>query len=391
MNRTRRRGLSLAILLLTVMVVSVVTAAILTRLQQARHAGHLQVDRTREQYDSVSSLNQVLERVRRGEDLTSAARAVSAETGQEILVAGNRLLVTGSRGSLHASVLPRAWQHVLLARELDLNGLRGAFRKDDPHGPAQGIPPTPTANFLPTIRDRALSGGIHLTADPATCSFQPGGGSWQRTLQDGQAAFTEAGGNRSWTLQGPRWTSENGASLELRGRTWILTAQKGAELQGTLLVEDASLEIQAPFNLAGELVVWNGALRLDAAAQVQPDPGSLAVAVLAGPSAGEPPAWKASPTPSPGDLLLLQGRSRLAVGDPSRPEQTGGLVLASGRLVKKGSRLEVAGVVAAGRAELDGVPAGSLVWSGRIDRLPPENLESQDAHLSFPGVEVEVR
>jgi len=93
----------------------------------------------------------------------------------------------------------------------------------------------------------------------------------------------------------------------------------------------------------------------------------------------------------PGDLLLLRGTSRLTVGDLERPEQTGGLVLATGRLVKRGSNLRIAGVVAAGRADLDGVPAGSLLWSGRIDRLPPKHLESHDAHLTFPSAEVQVR
>jgi len=391
MNRTRRRGLSLAILLLSVMVLSVVTAAILTRLQQARHTQGMQVDRTRDQYDSVSALNQVLERVRRGEDLSGAARTVSSQTGREILVAGNRVLVSGSQGAVQASVVPRAWQHALVARDLDLNGLRGAFRQQDPHGPALGTPPTPTADFLPDARGRAQASGIHLTADPANCSFQPGGGTWQRTAQDGAVAFVQADGNGRWTLQAQRWTSESGVSLELRDRTWVLNAQTPADLRGTILVEEASLEILAPLALAGDLVVWNGSLLLDAPTQVQSGPGSLALAVLADPPATEILDWTVNPAPLPGDLLLLRGTSRLVVGNLDRPEQTGGLVLATGRLAKRGGGLKVAGVVVAGRADLDGVPAGSLVWSGRVDRLPPEHLESHDAHLSFPSAEVHVR
>ncbi len=391
MNRTRRRGLSLAILLLSVMVLSVVTAAILTRLQQARHTQGLQVDRIRDQYDSMSALNQVLERVRRGEDLSSAAHTVSSETGREILVAGNRLLVSGSQRAIRASVVPRAWQHALLARDLDLNGLRGAFSQEDPHGPALGTPPTPTADFLPEVRGRARTFGIHLTADPADCSFQPGGGTWQRTTQNGQPTFAEAGGTGRWTRQGQGWTSDSGVRLELMDRTWVLTAQAPADLQGTILVEEASLEIRAPLTLTGDLVVWNGSLLLDALTQIQSGRGSLALAVLTDPPATELPGWNDWPTPVPGDLLLLRGTSRLTVGDLERPEQTGGLVLATGRLVKRGSNLRIAGVVAAGRADLDGVPAGSLLWSGRIDRLPPKHLESHDAHLTFPSAEVQVR
>lgn len=391
MNRTRRRGLSLVILLLSVMVLSVVTAAILTRLQQARHTQGLQIDRTRDQYDSMSALHQVLERVRRGEDLSHAARTVSSQTGREILVAGNRLLVTGSQGTVQASVVPRAWQHALLGRELDLNGLRGAFDPEDPHGPALGTPPAPTADFLPEARGRAHTAGIHLKATAADCSFQPGGGTWQRASQDGKLAFIQPGGTGRWTLEGQRWTSERGVCLELVDRTWILSAPTPVELQGTLLVEEASLEIRAPLALTGELVVWNGSLLLDALTQILPGRASLALAVLTDAPAAELPDWNVRPTPFPGDLLLLQGRSRLTVGDPETDEKTGGLVLASGRLVKRGGNLQVAGVVAVGRADLDGVPAGSLIWSDRVDRLPPEHLESPDAHLSFPSAEVQVR
>ncbi|MGI5844738.1 MAG: hypothetical protein ACOX9B_11235 [Candidatus Xenobium sp.] len=391
MIRTRRRGLSLAILLLSVMVISVVTAAVLTRLQQARHTQALHLDRTRDRYDSMSALHQVLERIRRGEDLSNAAHTVSSQTGREILAAGNRLLVTGSQGTIQASVVPRAWQHALLARELNLNGLRGAFDPKDPHGPALGTPPAPTADFLTEARGWAQAAGIHLKATAADCSFQPGGGTWQRTYQNGRLVSIQAGGTARWTLEGQRWTSDGGACLELVDRTWILSAPNPVELQGTLLVEETSLEIRSPLALTGELVVWNGSLLLDDLMQIRPARASLALAVLTDIPAAELKNWNAQPTPFPGDLLLLQGRSRLTVGDLETAEKTGGLVLASGRLVKRGGNLQVAGVVAVGRAELNGVPAGSLVWSNRIERLPPEHLESQDAHLTFSNTEVQVR
>jgi len=79
------------------------------------------------------------------------------------------------------------------------------------------------------------------------------------------------------------------------------------------------------------------------------------------------------------------------VGDLTRPEETGGVVLAQARMVKRGCRVQVAGVVAAGRADMDGIAAGDLVWSGRPERLPPQGLESEDISLNSGSDEVQMR
>ncbi len=391
MQRPRARGLSLAILLLTMMVLSVVLTGLLLRMQQARRATGVDLERTQRRYEALGTTSQVLHRVRQGEDLQSAARAVSASTGREVLVAGNRILIPEGTGAVQASVIPRAWNHALVASNLDLNGVRGAFSRSEAHGPTTGVPPTPTADFLSRTRIGARENGIHLTPRPEDCSFQPGEGPWQASLVEGRRAFLNLADGGRWILDGSRWISDRGAVFAWRDGTWTLQAPSGCNLEGSLLVEGASLEVQTPLTLSGRLVVWNGWLLLKAPVQVRPGPSTLAVAVLASGPATEPLDWARDPFPHPGDLLMPTGTARLQVGDLTRPEETGGVVLAQARLVKRGCRLEVAGVVAVGRADIDGIAAGDLVWSGRPGRLPPPDLESADVDLDRGSNEVQMR
>ncbi len=391
MKRYRKRGLSLAILLLAMLVLSVVLTGLLLRMQQARRATAVNLERTQQRYEALGATNLVLERVRQGQDLNSAARAVSEATGREILVAGNRILVPDGAGAVQAGLVPRAWKHALFASTLDLNGVRGAFSKDDPHGPALGTPPSPTATFLDQTRARALECGIHLTPSPAACSFQPGEGPWQATTLEGRPAFVNLTGRGHWVLDGNRWLSDRGEAFEWTGGTWILRAPAECTLEGSILVEGSSLEVRTPLALTGQLVVWNGWLLLKDQVQVMPGPGTLALAVLGQATASAPLDWPRDPLPHPGDLLMPVATARLTVGDLARPEETGGVVLAQARLVKRGCQMRVAGVVAAGRADIDGIAAGDLVWSGRLHRIPPEGLESLDAGLNLDANEVPMR
>jgi len=391
MQRPRARGLSLAILLLTMMVLSVVLTGLVLRMQQARRVAAVDLDRTQRRYEALGATGQVLERVRKGEDLKAAARAVSTATGREVLVAGNRILVPDGAETVQASLVPRAWRHALMASDLDLNGVRGAFPKADPHGPTTGDPPTPNADFLPQARTRARQNGIHLTPRPEDCSFQPGEGPWQSTLLEGRPAFLNLANGVRWTLDDQRWVSDRGEVFAWREGTWTLRAPTACNLEGSLLVEGASLEIQTDLTLGGRVVVWNGWLLLKAPLRVTPGPDTLAVAVLAPGAATGTLDWARDPIPHPGDLLMPTGTARLTVGDLTRPEETGGVVLAQARLVKRGCRVQVAGVVAAGRADMDGIAAGDLVWSGRPERLPPQGLESEDISLNSGSDEVQMR
>lgn len=399
MTRTRRRGLSLAILLMVMLAVAVVLGAFMARVGTARHAARREEARTQARYDTTSAMNQVLARVRAGEAPKAAALAVSTATGVEVLVAGDRLLATGGGTALQARLQPRAWKHVLFAGTLNLNGVRGAFRADDPHMPAQGTPPAPTDTLLETMRARALYSGILLTRDLATCQFHPGGGAWQETTVGGRPAFLYMGGGAGdalgwtagsycWTREVDRWVSTSGDELRMVGGNWILTAPRGrtSRLAGTILVDGASLQVRGNVSLQGQFVVWGGALVVPwGTVRVEAWPDTLAVAALKGSGTPSETAWNRDPLPHPGDLVFPTGFSRLVVGDRTRPEETGALVLAEGRLVKRGARLLAAGVLAAGRADLDGVPAGDLVWSGRVGRQAPADFTATDVGVSAPS------
>lgn len=399
MRRTRRRGLSLAILLLVMVAMAAVLGALVARVGSARSATRHEQAKVQARYDATSAMNQVLALVRAGEAPVEAARTVTRATGVEVLVAGDRILVSGRGVALQAQLQPRAWKHVLFASILNLNGLRGAFRDDDPHRPAAGTPPTASDTFLETTRARALYSGILLTPEPADCRFQPGGGAWQATTVDGRQAFVYMGGGAGdalgwtagsfrWTRDLDRWVASTGEELRLVNGTWTLLVPPGrpARLAGTILVDGASLQVRGGVSLQGQIVVWGGALQVAyGTLHVDAWPDTLAVAALAGPAAPTTTAWNVERVPRPGDVVCSTGWSGLRVGDLSRPEETGALVLAQSRLVKRGARLRIAGVVAAGRADLDGVPAGDLVWSGRVGRQAPDGLTATDLGVSAPS------
>lgn len=398
MTLNRPRGLSLAILLLAMLALSAVLGALLARTSSGRQVARHEADRAQERYEAASAMNQVLAHVRAGQDPASAARDVSRSTGVEVLAAGDHILVAADSSPLQARLEPRAWQHVLFADTLNLNGLRGSFPPDDPHLPAQGTPPAPTARFLETIRARARASGILLAADPAACSFQPGGGAWQETVRDGLACSVYMGGGAGdalgwragdfrWSRMADRWIATSGEEFRLSNGVWTLRVppQGSARLAGTLLVEGASLQIAGDLDLQGQLVIWEGFLAVpQGKVSVAAAPDTLAVAALAGTRTASRSPWSREPAPRPGDVLFHTGWSRLVVGDLSRPEETGALVLAQGRLLKRGARLLVAGVVAAGCADLDGVPAGEMVWSGRVGRLAPPELTARDVGVTDP-------
>lgn len=399
MRRTRRRGLSLAILLLVMVAIAAVLGAIVARVGSARSATRHEQAKVQARYDTTSAMNQVLALVRAGEDPATAARTVTRSTGVEVLVAGDRILVSGRGAALQAQLQPRAWKHVLFASVLNLNGLKGAFREDDPHRPARGTPPTVSESFRETIRARALFSGILLTERPADCRFQPGGGSWQATTVAGRQAFVYMGGGAGdalgwtagayrWTRDLNRWVATSGEELRFADGTWTLVVRPGrtANLAGTVLVDGASLQVRGNVAVQGQVVVWGGSLQAPfGSLRIDAWPDTLALAALTGTSPRTTTAWNVDRVARPGDLVFSTGWSSLRVGDLSRPDETGALVLAQSRLVKRGARLRIAGVVAAGRADVDGVPAGDLVWSGRVARQAPDGFTAVDLGVSAPS------
>lgn len=399
MRRTRRRGLSLAILLLVMVAIAAVLGALAARVGSARSATRHEQAKVQARYDTTSAMNQVLALVRAGEDPATAARTVTRTTGVEVLVAGDRILVSGRGVALQAQLQPRAWKHVLFASILNLNGLRGAFRADDPHRPTRGTPPTVSETFHETTRARALFSGIVLAPQPADCRFQPGGGAWQATTVAGRQAFVYMGGGAGdalgwtagtfrWTRDLNRWVATTGEELRFSNGTWTLLVPPGrtGRLAGTVLVDGASLQVRGSVSLQGQIVVWGGALQVPyGQLGIEAWPDTLALAALAGPATPTTTPWTMDRVPRPGDLIFNTGWSALRVGDVTRPEETGALVLAQSRLVKRGARLRIAGVVAAGRADLDGVPAGDLVWSGRVGRMTPDGFVSTDVGVSAPS------
>lgn len=390
---TRPRGLSLAMVLLATLVVAAALGALVTRLGAGHQAARREITRATDRYQAESALNLLLARIRQGEEASAAALEVARATGREVLVAGDRVLVPGASSSLQARLQPRAWRHVVLAGALDLSGVRGAFAEDDPHAPAEGAPPRASEELRATLRQEASTSGVYLAPDPAACVFRPGGGEWQRETIEGVASYRYLGGGegeslgwrpgqRRWTHDLPdRWLSTAGDELRLEAGVWSLRGP--AVLPGTLMVEGASLRIEGDLSVHGRVVVWGGSLVCsEGAVTVQAAPDALAVAVVAGSATPATTDWARDPTAQPGDLVLSRGPAHLSVGDLSRPEETGGLVLVDGRAVVRGSRLALAGVLAAGRADLDGVPAEALAWSGRIGRQPPAGLLSTDMGLS---------
>ncbi|HXE72975.1 MAG TPA: hypothetical protein VNO81_09970, partial [Candidatus Nitrosotenuis sp.] len=303
------------------------------------------------------------------------------------------LLVAIPEGPLQVQLVPGAFLHVLFGRSLSLNGMPGAFSPDDPRGPAQGDPPTATEGFRDWYLTRAREDGILLRPQADLCEFRPGGGSWVRESWQGNLSYRYLGGGRGqdmgwvpgshrWVLSGGRWTSSTGQTFQSFLGGWLYQGQ--GRLAGTLFADGCPLWMSGRLTLEGcaiawdaPLVVWRGALQVDCPSS------TLALAALGSP--GEPRPWAQDQEPRAGDLVVAGGAA-LTVGDVLRAEETGALVLAQGRLVKRGAGLRLAGVAAAQRIELDGVPAGQYVWSGRLLRQPPPCVEGGAVALGRSGV-----
>jgi hypothetical protein len=382
--------MALALVLVVLALVAVVLGALVARRQQAQASLRQQAERARQRYLAVSALNEVLGLVNGGVGPVQAARQVSQRTGLEVLAAGDRLLACTSAGALAVQMEPRAWQHVLFAATLDLAGGRQAFA-GDPRGPAQGRPPGAAAGFRDHYLGQARDDGVILRRLPALCEFRPGGGTWVEQLYQGGPSFLYLGGGAGqalgwtpgrhrWVLRGSHWRASSGESFEMRQGAWVYRGP--GRLAGTVFADGCPLEIQGDLDLEGSLIAWQAPLSLTwGTVRVQPVPSTLAVA-SAGRPAGPIEPWNQDRQARAGDLLLLTGASaRLQVGDPAAAEETGGLVLAEGRLVKRGTGLTLAGVAAAGRIEIEGLPSQGLIWSGRISRQPPAFVEGGDLAL----------
>jgi len=399
LGNPRRRGFALVMILSLVLVLALTAGTVMLR----QSAGHRAVARgvagAELRHQAMGHLSQVLDRVRQGQSPSQAAAWLRETHGMDCRFVGGRFLLDCEGTDLLLARLDsRAYSHVLFGASLDLRGREGGFEPEDPHAPALGQPPEPEPGCLELWRERALSGGILLAARPEDCRFQPGGGIWQRTHWEGNPSFLYLGGGlgeardwvpgaHRWTLLGSTWTCTTGEELLWREGGWVLS--RGGSLPGPLLVEGASLRIEKDLRLDGELVVWGGGLELQRGTlEVHPGASStLAVAVLrGGPLVGELPSWNQDRSLRGGDLILSTGSARLVVGDPLRPEQTGSLVLAQGRLVRVGGGLSLVGVAAAGRMEMRGVPAQDLVWSGRVARMPPEGFTGGDVEMQVGRV-----
>lgn len=381
----RRRGFLMVVVLGIMAIVAVLLGALLLRGGTGRAAARHGAERAQARYAGASAMNAVLTRVRAGEPVAEAAARVSADTGQSILTAGDRLLVDGAAGPLVGRLGSLAYRHALFGATLDLAGANGAFAADDPHGPGTGRIPRATAGFLEAWRERADAEGIHLVPRPEECRFTPGGGAWRAEAGPSFVYLGGGGGEalgwipgvHRWTLAGGDWTCTTGEALQSgpTGWTWRSPAG-GSTLPGPLLVE-GNLSVTGDLKVLGSVVVQGGALAIPSGTlEVQPGRSSLAVAAVGGSGTALP--WSEDRQARPGDLLLTHGAGRLVVGDPARPHETGALVLADHRFVKNGARIRLAGVLAAGRLEVNGVAAGDYTWSSRIGRQPPEGLSQGD-------------
>ncbi len=395
----RRRGFALVMVLSLVLVLALTAGTVMLRQSAGHRAVARGVARAALRHEAMGHLSQVLDRVRQGESPSQAAAWVRETQGMDCRFVGGRFLLDcEGTDLLMARLDSRAYSHVLFGASLDLRGREGGFEPEDPHAPALGQPPEPEPGCLDLWRDRALSEGILLAARPEDCRFKPGGGVWQAALWEGNPSFLYLGGGlgeargwvpgaHRWTLLGSTWTCTTGEELLWREGEWVL--RRGGILPGPLLVEGAHFRIEKDLRVEGTLVVWGGGLEIQRGTlDLQPGASStLAVAVLHGlPQAVESPSWNQDRNLRAGDLVLSTGSARLLVGDPLRPEQTGALVLAQGRLVRVGGGLSLVGVAAAGRMEMRGVPAQDLVWSGRVARMPPEGFTGGDVEMQVGRV-----
>jgi hypothetical protein len=395
-----QRGFALVVILSLLMLLALTTGTVMLRQSAGQRAVARGVARAALRHQAMGHLSQVLERVRQGESPSQAAAWARETQGLDCRFVGGRFLLDcGGTDLLLARLDSRAYNHVLFGISLDLQGREGAFKPEDPHAPALGRPPGPEPGFLELWREKALNGGILLAARPEDCHFNPGGGIWQRTSLAGNPSFLYLGGGlgeergwvpgvHCWTLLGSTWTCTTGEELLWTKGSWVL--RRGGSLSGPLLVEGAPLRIEKDLRLDGELVVWGGGLEIQRGTlEVHPGASSaLAIAVLhGGPLVAELPSWNQDRVLRNGDLILSTGSARLVVGDPLRPEQTGALVLAQGRLVRVGGGLSLVGVAAATRVEMRGVPAQGLVWSGRVARMPLEGLAGGDVDMQVGRVD----
>jgi len=399
LGTSHRRGFALVIVLSLVVVLALTAGALMLRQSAGRRAVAQEVARANSRHQAMGHLSRVLDRVRRGESPSQSAAWVRETQGLDCRFVGGRFLLDCEGAELLLGRLEsRAYGHVLFGASLDLRGREGGFDPNDSHAPSLGQPPQPEPGCLELRREKALKGGILLTARPEDCRFQPGGGTWQAVNWEGKPSFLYFGGGlgdalgwvpgaHRWTLLGNTWTCTTGEEFLWREGEWVL--RRGGTLPGSLLVEGAHLRIERDLRLEGELVVWGGGLEVERGSlDLHPGASStLAVAVLHGaPQAGESRSWNQDRNLRPGDLILSTGSARLVVGDPLRPEQTGALVLAQGRLVRVGGGLSLVGVAAAGRMEIRGVPAQDLVWSGRVSRMPPEGFTGGDVQMQVGRV-----
>ncbi len=402
MRRSRhaaRRGFAMVLVLSLLLVLALTAGTLMLRQSAGRRALVHGLARISLRHQALGHLSRVLDRVRQGESPSRAAAWLSETEGLDCRFVGGRFLLDCEEaGVLLARLESRAYGHVLFGAALDLRGGEGGFKADDPHAPALGQPPEPDSECLELWRSRASEDGILLKVRPEDCRFQPGGGLWQVGVWEGRPSQLYLGGGRGealgwvpgahrWTLQGKTWACSTGEELLWQDGTWVL--RRGGTLLGSVLVEGAHLRIEKDLRLDGGLVVWGGGLEIQRGELgAHPGPTStLAVAVLRGaPGAGELPSWNQDRNLRPGDLVLATGNARLSVGDPERPEQTAGLVLAQGRLVRVGGGVRLVGVAAAGRVEVRGVPAQDLLWSGRVSRLPPEGFGGGDLLLKVGPV-----
>ncbi len=399
LGNLHRRGFALVTILALVMVLALTAGTLMLRQSAGRSAVTRGVARANHRHQALGHLSQVLDRVRRGESPSQAAAWLRETRGLDCRVVGGRFLLDCEGADpLLARLESRAYGHVLFGTSLDLRGREGGFEPEDPHAPSLGQPPEPEPGCLELWRERALREGILLAARPEDCRFQPGGGVWQEVEWEGNPSFLYLGGGlgeardwapggHRWTLLGSTWTCTTGEELVWRDGSWVVS--RGGSLPGPVLVEGAHFRIEKDLRVEGALVVWGGGLEIQRGTlDLQPGASStLAVAVLHGrPQAGESPSWNQDRNLRGGDLVLSTGSARLVVGDPLRPEQTGSLVLAQGRLVRVGGGLSLVGVAAAGRMEMRGVPAQDLVWSGRVARMPPEGLTGGDVQMQVGRV-----
>ncbi|MEW6279445.1 MAG: hypothetical protein AB1758_12520 [Candidatus Eremiobacterota bacterium] len=394
-----RSGMMLAVVLVFAVVAAILLGALLSRLEVGRRAIRHRQKAPAHRYDGLSALNLVLERVNAGEPLSQAVGNVSRETGVELLLAGDSMLAHSGDRYLQVRLQPASWDHILFGESLQLAGVQGAFSATDPHAPAQGRSPRPSAGFLQHYRDEAVESGVYLANDPLTCQFHPGGGNWVLEQFQGGPSFLYVGGGLGeslgwgsgvyrWAWNGTAWVSSSGEEFRYNAGRWTFStgSPSTSALYGTLLVE-GDLAVQGDALLKGRVIVWGGGMQVRSArleVDLEDSQDCLGVAVLRGSSQLPVQDWNADPTVHAGDLVLLGGGAQLRLGDPARPDETGGVLFAESRLVKRGQGLELVGAGTSRSIELSGVPADALTWSPRVAIAPPPQLEGGMAVLARP-------